>query len=560
MAKNTQHYLSSHVDQIRLFCILCFFLILCSCRHTPSIPRDTFELPLLYPEVIARIPQQPWQNINLEDPGYIVIRDGQSCAQADTSGREEAISFTVTENLPPFAQQATVFLNGWEMKYLHGDHEIGRLGIEIKDIQFVAPDLEWQVFGFLRDQDFKDGYEICAYYTVLGWNESALHLVADDGETGHRNATYSFFPEFGREKTALLSIPSYLINPQFAEHYEVGILPRGFAFGWEEGFDQSDHDLLQMAWHRQTSERLLGPVTELVDLHNYSALEDPRILYPDLQTEGNSLYGAGFVSWISNGIFKDDSAKRDFFFYEVFSGLSGGALSLVETPYVIRPREDVSGGLAYTSQLPGVVRQETFTVQDLPFRYAYPVLSGWDLAFPFKDEEVKRMGIWIHDSQYDYDSSTQTGTLTYQLSSVLHDSEHNQHPHHHATHKVMVLGIDRLSPPDLLPVATNNGTGPQSFCTVNQQGMLILTVRNQGEVAAGAHQLRIDYTDTNGQQERFLSIPEIAAQNEYTVETPIAGLCSGGSTDCHFSIVVDADQAVIETDENNNEAAALCTG
>ena len=152
------------------------------------------------------------------------------------------------------------------------------------------------------------------------------------------------------------------------------------------------------------------------------------------------------------------------------------------------------------------------------------------------------------------------GTLTYQLSSVLHDSEHDQHPHHHATHKVMVLGIDRHGPPDLLPIPTNSSVGSQGYCSLNAQNELIITVHNQGDVTAGSHLVRISYQGSGGPDHLDLPVPELPAGASFTASTDIAPICSGGSTDCHFSISVDHHDRVLESDESNNAANALCTG
>ena len=83
-----------------LICIAISFTT--SCNLNPPIKDNLPPIPQLYTQFKAVDLSQPWQLINLQDPGYIVIRDGQACAQSDTSGREEAVAVSVSESLPPF--------------------------------------------------------------------------------------------------------------------------------------------------------------------------------------------------------------------------------------------------------------------------------------------------------------------------------------------------------------------------------------------------------------------------------------------------------------------------
>ena len=42
---------------------------------------------------------------------------------------------------------------------------------------------------------------------------------------------------------------------------------------------------------------------------------------------------------------------------------------------------------------PGVVTQES-VIENLPFEYAIPMLTGWELVLGCDDEHVKEIGIW----------------------------------------------------------------------------------------------------------------------------------------------------------------------
>ena len=111
---------------------------------------------------------------------------------------------------------------------------------------------------------------------------------------------------------------------------------------------------------------------------------------------------------------------------------------LVEPPFSITPREDVGGLFSGCVEFEGGVRTEEHVIENLPFAYAVPVLSGWDLAYPCDDEHVTEVGIWLHDIDYT------NGTLRYSVSSILRDK--NSVPQHLAKHSVHVLGLNTGNP------------------------------------------------------------------------------------------------------------------
>ena len=104
--------------------------------------------------------------------------------------------------------------------------------------------------------------------------------------------------------------------------------------------------------------------------------------------------------------------------------------------------------------------------------------------------------------------------------------------------------------PDLVPVPNENG----SFCKI-RNGKLVVTVKNQGAGAAVASRTGVDF-GSHGQAS--LNTPALAtgASTELVVDIPSG--CH--DPDCEFTIKVDSDSAVNESQESNNDGSGTCIG
>jgi hypothetical protein len=104
--------------------------------------------------------------------------------------------------------------------------------------------------------------------------------------------------------------------------------------------------------------------------------------------------------------------------------------------------------------------------------------------------------------------------------------------------------------PDLLPLPDDNGF----FCKV-EDGNLIVTVMNQGSAPAGPSVAKVDFG-------RYGTVtmptPGLAPGQHAELKVPIPGRCF--DPDCGFTITVDANGDVVESDESNNVATGLCIG
>ena len=80
-------------------------------------------------------------------------------------------------------------------------------------------------------------------------------------------------------------------------------------------------------------------------------------------------------------------------------------------------------------------------MEKVPFDYAIPVLTGWDLSYVCTDHHVERIGVYLVEFEYVKDPAADTGTLNYTIFSTLRDDSDNGHA---ARYKVSILGLNGL--------------------------------------------------------------------------------------------------------------------
>jgi hypothetical protein len=84
---------------------------------------------------------------------------------------------------------------------------------------------------------------------------------------------------------------------------------------------------------------------------------------------------------------------------------------------------------------------------------------------------------------------------------------------------------------------------------------LVISVKNQGPVPAGATTTRVEFTPGGNFD---LSFPEIDAGATAQVPLPIPGTC--WNPDCNYQIKADIKNQVDEANETNNTASGACVG
>jgi len=231
--------------------------------------------------------------------------------------------------------------------------------------------------------------------------------------------------------TALSFFSSFLHNFDFPPRATVAILPRGFGFGL-----RNDENLLQVAYNLDHSENFV----EYGKKYKKAFEEVPAPIATPI-----NVVDSGLVSWDTYTIFKDDAERWEYGFGEIVSALGGNDVSLLQPPFSILPLEDLGGGGCIPQNDFHGVHSEDLVVENVPFDYAVPLLTGWELRYLCDDENVKQIGIWIDKWTYVKDPVAPTGRLSYTLSSVLHDKDDN--PGHVRSHKITILAFRPTADP-----------------------------------------------------------------------------------------------------------------
>lgn len=361
-----------------------------------------------------------------EGPGTIVAMHGSGGAKLASGKSPQAIKVEQSVPIPSYATSATVLLNGWHLSYLGEDQNVLQLGTLITNIRFDPRQqtLTWDAAALLRDDDAEEGYDWNYRFTVIAWNDTQIKAVVDHG--GNLCSDNFFFNRDPGATTALSAFSSFVNNQAFTSSGTVAGVPRGFGFLWF-----GDHHLLQLAYNLDHTEIVVETKKEYQK--GEAAIPAPL---PTAASRADS----GFVSWSPYAIFKDDDMRRDYFFGEVVSAFGGADVGVLQPPFSILP---VEGNKCWAALGGPGVKTEDFDIENIPFEFAVPMLTGWEVRYTCDDQQVKEIGVWIDEWSYKKDPGGQTGTLHYKLSSVLHDDD--TVPDYAFSHKVSVLGLRPLA-------------------------------------------------------------------------------------------------------------------
>jgi hypothetical protein len=79
----------------------------------------------------------------------------------------------------------------------------------------------------------------------------------------------------------------------------------------------------------------------------------------------------------------------------------------------------------------------------VPFQYAVPVLTAWDIGNYCDDIEIQRIGAWLEGMDYTKEANASTGTLTYRIKYAFHDD--NPEALTKVRFKVKILGFNSMA-------------------------------------------------------------------------------------------------------------------
>jgi hypothetical protein len=439
---------------VALFCIfITAFLQSCSFQpgSDPNFPCDEYK----------KIPLTPLTSQTshpvFETPGTIIAIHGSGGATHNAGNSAGAIKVEQSLPIPAYADQAAVILNGWKLDYVGDDHHVLALGNAITEIRVdpKAHTVTWDALGLIRDNDGK-GYNWTYQFTVVAWNDLNLNAFVDQGAINSQNLDCSggqlpdnyFYASNSGTSSALSCFFSFLQNSVFASSKAVAVLPRGFGFVWND----SDHNLFQIAYNMEHSEILAQNRK-----YNKQAQQVPA----PLPNPPASHVDSGFVSWSPYAIFEDNDTRRDYTFVELVSGLGGNDVGVIQPPFSILPDSADAPFLGIFSNCGEVGGQPTttndFVIENVPYQFAIPMLTGWQLEYLCDDKHVKDVGVWIDEWSYQPPAGGSGGILRYKLSSILADNDSTRA--HTSSHKVTVLGLRPVTVG--VNVTGGNPAGPQ---------------------------------------------------------------------------------------------------
>jgi hypothetical protein len=387
----------------------------------------------------------------LEVPNLLKVQHGVGCARANQAVEDEALGFRIHDMavIPPGYNTATVFLNGWKLAYRNGEHKVQGFGNVISNILQVQNDkkqeLHWQAGGVLSDNDGNDPYEWCYIYTLLFWHRNphdfqtlppqiAAWPVDSDADPDQLTFLHTTDVDASDDTARLLHGAVAVDDPG-------ALLPRGFTLMYQT---PDDHHILQAGF--------------------------------DL---GEPVLDGASIGWTSNTLWKDNSNYKDYRGAELVSVLSGPGVQMWHPDTVLRcvdavNCEEVHNTVPLTpnndpatfpercvGENSGTVPADNhpiqFKVENVPFPYAVPVLTGWQLEYPCSDHQVENIGVYLVGFHYD----NQTRTLFYTIVSTLDDEAFwgGQHTGE-AQYAVSILGLNASALP---PTPQTGSTGPSAI-------------------------------------------------------------------------------------------------
>jgi hypothetical protein len=384
-----------------------------ACSFPSPLPLDTPEgINALLNAAPVRSLQEADRWTVYEVPDKLSVQHGFGCLEQGFAATEDYLGFRIQDSATvrrPSFDAGTIILNGWDVGYTDDDHHVAGLGTVIFNVKETLTEyaftLNWDTGGVLSDKDGLDGYRWCYRYTLVFWNRGAIDAVVP-----WQTDVATTFVESGR---GFADLHGHFLTPPYPGPHAV--VPRGLAQTYAENAEEVfDHEVMQVGFD-------LGPAT------------------PDIV--GNE------ITWTSQAVLKDKDEEDGMGAAEFVTVLSGSGVELWQPPtvqhFVGAAWDKESNELDLSPERPsdscGASEEyfELYRVEDVPFDYAIPVLTGWDLSYGCDDHNVEQIGVYI--VEFDYDAASRT--LQYTVFSNLRDDSSNGHD---ARYQVGILGLNGL--------------------------------------------------------------------------------------------------------------------
>ncbi len=398
-----------------LFVILSILLLLPACANK-SQQKKSMESPTT-PKAVTPFEQLSLKTMGktvFEDDGKFILIEGTKCVQRENGA--EAATIIAWIEMPGYVDNGSVVLNGWDLRYLHNEREINSLRADITHSKLVknagSAMLMFEAQGKLDDQNRKEAFEFCVFYTGFGYSAVWFDATLENDYNGIET---SVLPN--KLQGAVATLENTGNKGTLKGHDAIAVIPRGFDFQFDETFE-CELRLLPCKWGDRADYRLLQAA--------YS-----------LSQTGVAPNQDGSPHWATQTILKDNDVRMQRIKTRT-ALIRGSSVKLRPDFLVLNPRPANPNTCRKSTD--GVVRTQTFRINELPYDYAVPMLTGWDLGYECGPQQVQRAGIWIHDIRFDPNSQS----MEYKVSSILRDQDGA--PSFNATHRITVLGFNRLLP------------------------------------------------------------------------------------------------------------------
>jgi hypothetical protein len=355
----------------------------------------------------------------VDEPGKLHVEHGRSCARASQAASEDHVGVRIAENVRlPRNYVGTVIQNGYDLAYEDGDHEVVGLGSAIYNVHLLNDILFWDAGGVIADREGEDDYRWCYAYTVVAWPKPPIlppiavpQVPRLDIEAVHADSNAALIFTGGGNALAAIR----------GQHRSQGKRPRAVTLAGFAAALSDERAVLQFGFDLGT-QRAAG---QNVRWRSKAVLKDD---------DQDAINAAELVS-----ILRGESVRL---FRPRTAAIEGGsdAPATVSNDVKLRARGPIRCGAALGTP-PVKVREMAVTTP--PFRWAIPMLTGWDLRERCDDEHKLRVGAWIHDFSYTRRSGDPFGTLRYTVVTAFGDAD----PFGFLDAlQVDVLGIDTIDP------------------------------------------------------------------------------------------------------------------